>query len=160
MFVLEDYLPYLLNRAGSHIAASFSQMLRGHGITLPIWRVLAALHDRDGQRVGQLAGRTSIEVSTLSRLVGTMEAKGLARRKRAACDDARAVTVHLTDAGHALAQRIVPTAMEYEAIALRGLSDAEAATLKSLLCRVYDNMAALDDAGAPASAPQAAGRSA
>jgi len=158
MFVLEDYLPYLLNRAGSHIATSFSQMLRGHGITLPVWRVLAALRDRDGQRVGQLAGHTSIEVSTLSRLIGTMEAKGLARRERAAADDARAVTVHMTERGRELAERIVPVALYYEEVALRGLTEAEADTLKGLLRRVYDNMTALDEAPQAARQPAEARR--
>jgi len=114
--------------------------------------------DRDGQRVGQLAGHTSIEVSTLSRLIGTMEAKGLARRERAAADDARAVTVHMTERGRELAERIVPVALYYEEVALRGLTEAEADTLKGLLRRVYDNMTALDEAPQAARQPAEARR--
>lgn len=156
MFDLDDYVPYLLNRAGTRIAASFAQMLRSHDITLPTWRVLAALHDNDGQRMGQLAEQTSIEVSTLSRLVGTMEGRGLAQRTRSAphdgARDARAVTVHLTRNGRTLTERIVPVALEYENIALAGLTSAETNALKDLLRRLYDNMATLDGTEAPCAA--------
>lgn len=155
MFDLDNYVPYLLNRAGSRIATSFAQMLRNHDLTLPIWRVLAALHDDDGQRMGQLAEHTSIEVSTLSRLIGSMERRGLAERVRAGAGfgsgDARAVTVHLTRHGRHLAERIVPVALEYESVALAGLSEDEVAHLKALLRRLYDNMATLDGTEAPES---------
>jgi len=70
---LDSYLPYLLNRAGARIAASFSEEVRPLGATLQMWRVLAALRERDGRRMGDLSETTSIEVSTLTRLVDAME---------------------------------------------------------------------------------------
>ena len=96
MFDLSIFLPYLLNRAGSRIAASFSAELKAeHGITLAMWRVLAALHHRDGQLVGELARMTTVEVSTLSRMLGTMQRRGLIERRRPAVQavdsDARTV---------------------------------------------------------------------
>lgn len=144
---LTSYLPYLLNRAGSRIAESFSVMLRQqHGITLQMWRVLAALQHRDGQRVGELSGTTSIEVSTLSRLLNTMEDHDLVERRRPerSGGDARIVTICLTGKGRETTSRIIPVARDYEAIALAGLSDAETAELKRLLGRVFENMADLD----------------
>ena len=42
---LDSYLPYLLNRAGARIAASFSEEVRPLGATLQMWRVLAALRE-------------------------------------------------------------------------------------------------------------------
>lgn len=95
---LDGYLPYLLNRAGARIAAAFSEEVRPLGATLQTWRVLAALHERDGRRMGDLSETTSIEVSTLTRLVDNMESKGLVARRRDAAD-ARAVTLHATPAG-------------------------------------------------------------
>src|SRR5215471_18922974 len=89
---LESYLPYLLNRAGTRIALSFSERIRPLGATLQMWRVLAALRERDGRRMGDLSETTSIEVSTLTRLVDNMEQKGLVARRRDA-EDARAVTL-------------------------------------------------------------------
>ena len=86
MFDLAVYLPYLINRAGAALADSFSDQLLAHGITLSMWRVIAALHHKDAQRVGELAEMTSIEISTLSRLLGAMDRRGLVRRQRSPQD--------------------------------------------------------------------------
>lgn len=136
---LDSYLPYLLNRAGARIAAAFGEEVRPLGATLQMWRVLAALRERDARRMGDLSGTTSIEVSTLTRVVDAMEAKGLVVRRRAA-DDARAIVLHVTPAGRRLTQRIVPVAERYEKVALVGFSPAEAERLKEALRRLYCNM--------------------
>ena len=140
---LDSYLPYLLNRAGARIAASFSEEMRPLGATLQMWRVLAALRERDGQRMGELSEKTSIEVSTLTRLVDSMQGKELVARRRAA-DDARAVLLHLAPAGRRLTQRILPIAERYEEVALADFSAAEAEGLKAALRRLYANMEELN----------------
>jgi DNA-binding MarR family transcriptional regulator len=136
---LDSYLPYLLNRAGARIATSFSEEVRPLGATLQMWRVLAALRERDGRRMGDLSATTSIEVSTLTRLVDSMEVKGLVARRRAA-DDARVVELSVTAAGRRLTQKILPIAERYEQVALAGFSAAEADRLKAALRRLYANM--------------------
>ncbi|MCW5730459.1 MAG: MarR family transcriptional regulator [Alphaproteobacteria bacterium] len=148
MLDLDDYLPYLLNRAGSRIARAFTRELRAHGITLPIWRVLAALQHRDRQSVSQLADSTAIDISTLSRILDQSERRGLAARARGVASDARSIELRLTPAGRALARRITPTALNYERTALAGLSPAEERQLKRLLVRVHANMAGLSGKGA------------
>ena len=140
---LDSYLPYLLNRAGARIAAAFSEEVRPLGATLQMWRVLAALREGDGRRMGDLSETTSIEVSTLTRLVDNMEKKGLVARRRDAVD-ARVVALHVTPAGRRLAQRITPIAERYESVALAGFTAAEADILKAALRRLYRNMAALE----------------
>lgn len=140
---LDSYLPYLLNRAGARIAASFSEEVRPLGATLQTWRVLAALREEDGRRMGDLSETTSIEVSTLTRLVDSMEKKGLVVRRRDS-GDARAVVLRVAPAGRRLTQRIVPIAERYESVALAGFNEAEAATLKAALRRLYANMDALE----------------
>ena len=140
---LNSYLPYLLNRAGARIAAAFSEEVRPLGATLQKWRVLAALREGDGRRMGDLSETTSIEVSTLTRLVDNMEKKGLVARRRDAAD-ARAVALHVTPAGRRLTQRITPIAERYESVALAGFTAAEADILKAALRRLYSNMEALE----------------
>ena len=140
---LDSYLPYLLNRAGARIAASFSEEVRPLGATLQMWRVLAALREQDGRRMGDLSKTTSIEVSTLTRLVDTMEKKGLVARRRDA-DDARVVALHVTPAGRRLTQRITPIAERYERVALAGFTAVETDTLKAALRRLYISMEALE----------------
>jgi DNA-binding MarR family transcriptional regulator len=140
---LDDYVPYLLNRAGARIAQAFSEEMRELGTTLQAWRVLAALRDRDNQRVSELADHTSIEISTLSRVLDGMQKQGLIARRRAD-DDGRVVTLHVTPAGRRLTNRIIPIAERYERVAVEGLSASETATLKRLLRRLYANMDALN----------------
>jgi MarR family transcriptional regulator, organic hydroperoxide resistance regulator len=140
---LDSYLPYLLNRAGARIAAAFSEEVRPLGATLQMWRVLAALREHDGRRMGDLSATTSIEVSTLTRLVDNMEKKGMVARRREA-GDARVVALHITPTGRRLAQRITPIAERYESVALAGFTATEADILKAALRRLYGNVEALE----------------
>ena len=143
MAPLASYLPYLLNRAGARIAASFGEEVRPLGATLQMWRVLAVLREQDGRRMGDLSETTSIEVSTLTRLVDSMERKGLVARRRDAAD-ARVVALHVTPAGRRLTRRIIPIAQRNERVALAGFTAAEADTLKAALRRLYINIEALE----------------
>ena len=136
---LDGYLPYLLNRAGARIATAFGDEMRRLGTSLQAWRVLAALHDKDGRRMGDLSTTTSIEVSTLTRLVDNMEKEGLVARRRDAADT-RAVLLHVTATGRRLTKRILPIAERYETVALKGFGAAESDALKAALRRLYANM--------------------
>ena len=135
---LEAYLPYLLNRAGVRIADAFSKEIRPLGATLQMWRVLAALRELNGSRMGDLSETTSIEVSTLTRLVDSMEKKKLVAR-RGDPADARAIVLHATAAGRSLTRRILPIAERYEKVALQGFDVGEAERLKAALRRLYAN---------------------
>ena len=87
---LPDYLPYLVNRVGAALVARFTaDALAQHGLTIAMWRVLAALSDNGAQRQVDLAGLTSIDVSTLSRLVSRLIAMGLVTRLRSAQQQSR-----------------------------------------------------------------------
>jgi len=159
LFTLAQYFPYLLNRAGARIAAAFSSEITAFGVSLQTWRVLAALLDATALKMGEIAHLTTIEVSTLTRIVDGMEAQGLVRRRRDPAD-ARAVWVEATAKGRATARKIVPLALRYEAIALEGFSAAEQAQLKALLMRVFANMDRLESASAEVepTRPRRAGR--
>lgn len=139
MLNLDDYLPYLVNRLGSRIAASFTTHLRAHRLTLAMWRALAALAHHGPQNLGALARHTTIDVSTLSRVVGSLVRRKLATRTRET-RDGRAVTLAITDSGVALVAKLTPKAWSYEAIALTGFSPTEIRRLKALLRRAHANL--------------------
>ena len=139
---LESTLPYLLNRAGVKIGTAFSQDIARFDMSLPVWRILASLCHQDQQRLTELADHTSIEVSTLSRLVSACHKDGLLSRRRSGADG-RSVTISITNEGREQAARIIPIAQLYERIALAGIPAEEVALLKRLLARVYVNIAAL-----------------
>jgi DNA-binding MarR family transcriptional regulator len=143
MFDLGQYLPYLINRAGVRLAVNFARDIAATGVAIQEWRVLAALAAHGEQRLSDLAGLTSIDLSTLSRLVGRMASAGLVARARGN-GDARERRVALTAKGRRTTRAILPTARRYERLALAGLDATEAQALKRLLARVYANLDALE----------------
>jgi DNA-binding MarR family transcriptional regulator len=139
---LDDYLPYLINRVGVALAATFSanELVRQH-LTIAMWRVLAALSNNGAQRQIDLAGMTSIDASTLSRLVTRLVRMGLVTRSRSRASN-REVLVELAPEGRALVQRLIPIAKGLEAAASAGLPARDVAVVKRALRQMYKNMAA------------------
>jgi MarR family transcriptional regulator, organic hydroperoxide resistance regulator len=137
---LSDYLPYLVNRVGSILAEQFSaETLAPHGLSIALWRVLAVLAANGRQRQIDLADFTSIDASTLSRIVTRLVALGLVTRARSASSN-REVAVALSAKGGALVARLIPAARRIEADAAAGISAEELAVVKRCLRRMYANM--------------------
>lgn len=139
---LDEAIPYLLARAGERMGGTFGKELRPFKLTLNEWRVCVALHFEAHQRLSDLVGHTSTDASTLSRIVDGLIKRGLAQRDRST-EDARAIAVSLTPAGVVLTEKIIPIAQLYERVGLSGISGEEAALLRNLLRRLYDNIGIL-----------------
>ncbi len=139
-----DSLPYLLNRVGVRMGDLFSRELATHDLTLPMYRVLAALSERGDQRLTDLSAMTTVELTTLSRLVAVMQARRLVSRQRPD-DNLRTVCIALTPAGRTLAGKLMPRAAHYEDVAMRGLDASGITALKSSLATIFDNLGAIQD---------------
>lgn len=138
---LGNYLPYLINRVGFALVESFTaEALKENGLSIAMWRVLAALSNNGGQRQVDLADMTAIDASTLSRLVSRMVRNGLVTRSRSE-KSSREVVVALSPKGRALVQRLIPIAKRLEQTASAGLPAKDIAVLKRLLAQIYDNLA-------------------
>jgi DNA-binding MarR family transcriptional regulator len=138
---LGNYLPYLINRVGFALVESFTAAaLKAHNLSIDMWRVLAALSNNGGQRQVDLSGMTSIDASTLSRLVSRMVRDGLVTRSRSK-KSSREVVVALTPKGGALVQRIIPIATRLERRASTGVAPKDMAVVKRVLRQFYDNLA-------------------
>jgi len=138
---LGNYLPYLINRVGFAMVEGFTaDALKQHGLSIDMWRVLAALSNNGGQRQVDLSSMTSIDVSTMSRLVSRLIRAGLVSRSRSE-KSSREVVVELSPKGRALVARLIPIANRLEQIASAGLSPKELAVVKRLLARMYVNLA-------------------
>ena len=133
---LKTYLPYLVNRVGQRMVAEITPVLSECGVDVQMWRALIALYQQGDQPMGALADLTSINVSTLSRLIGRMAGRGLVERVRGS-DDARSVIIHLTADGRAVTEAILPRASALEEEATADFSDAEIAMLRQLLVKLY-----------------------
>jgi DNA-binding MarR family transcriptional regulator len=137
---LGDFLPYLVNRAGMIIAEQFgTETLAPHQLSIVMWRVMAVLASNGRQNQINLAELTSIDASTLSRIVTRLVRTGLLTRTRSTTSS-REVVVMLSAKGNALVARLIPQAYEIEAAAAAGLSADELAVVKRCLRRIYGNM--------------------
>ncbi len=138
---LDDYLPYLINRVGTAIAATYTEdTLAPLNLTLAMWRVLAALSSNGEQRQIDLVDMTSIDASTMSRLVTRLVRAGLVTRARSKTSS-REVVVALSAKGRAQVESLIPIAKGLERTASDGLSAKEQAIVKRALRRMYDNLA-------------------
>ena len=137
---LSDYLPYLVNRVGSALAVRFTgEVLAQHGLSVALWRVLAALSHAGAQRQIDLAELTSIDVSTLSRLVTKLVAMGLVTRAPSKISN-REVTVELSSKGTRLVHELIPAAHRWEALTAGSISAADLQVVKRCLRQMYRNL--------------------
>ena len=140
---LQTSLPYLLARAGIRTSQGFSNEIRQFDLSLNEWRVCATLRHQPSQRISEVASHTSIDASTLSRLIDSMIRRELVIRERDA-QDARARALRLTSKGEELTDRVIPLAQLYERITLAGIGEDQEKVLKECLDRIYNNMDMLD----------------
>ena len=97
-----------------------SDALAPTGLSIAMWRVLAVLPGNGEQRQIDLAEMTSIDASTLSRLVTRLVELGLVTRRRST-SSSREVVVDLTPNGRELVGRLIPIAQELEQTAIVGV---------------------------------------
>jgi MarR family transcriptional regulator, organic hydroperoxide resistance regulator len=100
---LDAQLCFALYSANIAINRVYKPLLDRLGLTYPQYLVMSALWQQDGQTVGAIADRLSLESSTITPLLKRLEAAGLARRQRNPRDE-RQVIVTLTAKGKSLHQ--------------------------------------------------------
>ena len=117
--------------------------IKRFGITRLAWRVLAALNVKDGQSISALAASTSLEVSTISRLVDSLETDKFVEKRREK-PNMRTVTVHLRAAG---ARRFAETQLstiKMGDVLTSGLTANELKYTISGLQKIYANIDAAE----------------
>lgn len=140
---LTTSFPYIVRRLGLRIGELFDRAVAPYGVDVSMYRVMAALVESDGQQLGQLSAVTTIELSTLSRLVGAMVDKGLVTRRRPR-GNGRIVEISLSAKGRRLTSELMPIAAHFEAVAVGGLGAGDVARLKTQLEAAFHNLDALE----------------
>ena len=143
MYRLSNSFPYLLNRVGVRMGELFSRRIASYGVTLPMYRVMAALWETGDQRLSDLATVTTTEISTLSRLIGEMKRKGLVTRSRLE-DNGRTVAINLTAKGKTLVEELMPIAVHFEDVAIANYSDSEISRLKIVFREIYESLGSIE----------------
>jgi DNA-binding MarR family transcriptional regulator len=152
MFELSRYIPYLVRRTSARVDEIIRPELAAAGLTLEMWRVVVSIHVHGPQSLGDLSRRTSVNLSTLSRLVGAMERAKLVRRQRVV-GNGRTVKIDLLPLGRRRCRGFLPFALALERRITRRFSAAELRVLRALLGRLY---AAVNEDAAPVKAPRKA----
>jgi homoprotocatechuate degradation regulator HpaR len=128
-------LPMALLRAREAVMRQFRPILADHDLTEQQWRVLRALDDAaEPMSVGDLAERTFLLGPSLSRMLTTLDDRGVISRSTDG-DDARRSVIEITTAGRRLVARIGPLSESaYDRISTH-LSAGELDQLYDLLAR-------------------------
>jgi MarR family transcriptional regulator, organic hydroperoxide resistance regulator len=136
VYKLTDSVPYLLNRVGVRMGDLFSRRIASYGVTLPMYRVMAALKENPDQRLNDLAEMT--------RLIGSMEKMRLVSRSRLE-NNARTVAIALTKEGARLAAELMPIAQHFEEVAVSTLPPATLKVFKKTLINVYARLDTIEE---------------
>jgi len=134
-FDLAEFLPYRLAVAAARVSARFSAQYEKFGVTIPQWRVLAALGSFGETHAQRLTTLTTMDKVKVSRAVAAMLEAGLLRR-RADADDARRDLLRLTPKGTRLYGQLVPLAQAMQAELLADIPPEAQAALDASLTRL------------------------
>ncbi|HCN73699.1 MAG TPA: hypothetical protein DIS96_19145 [Pusillimonas sp.] len=125
---IEGHLFYWMSQAINLRNTSLSHALAPYKCTFPRWRVMNMLCQFPDVSIGQLAEKTAVDRTTLTRTVEKMESDGLiARGVRA--DNRRITTLNLTPKGQAFFEQILPLVRNKNTEALSNLEEDEVKTL-------------------------------
>lgn len=120
------------NRFHTHLVGALGASLHGSGFSLTEARVLYELARRDGGLAGDLAKGLGLDPAYLSRILKRFAAAGWLLRERSAADG-RALTLRLSDAGHAVFRPLDEASQAEAAERLRALDETQRGRLVAAL---------------------------
>jgi MarR family transcriptional regulator, organic hydroperoxide resistance regulator len=132
----------LVARANHLLTESFQDQVRGHGLSATEWRVLAALSERDGVPMTELAEQVLFKQPTLTKAVDRMERAQLVQR-RTPSEDRRRTQVHLTERGRRVAAPLLQRARQHDAAVKRAFGEAASGVLRAALTELIDRVRTL-----------------
>jgi DNA-binding MarR family transcriptional regulator len=134
---LDKYLPGLLTLIASNLSGGASSAyLSLYGVGIETWRVMVMLAIEGRVTAQRMVQLLDADKGSISRTFKTMQEQGLLHLE-ADANDGRVRHAVFTEKGRGLHDRILRLALVREAAAISVLSDAELATLRDLLRRVY-----------------------
>lgn len=138
----EESVGYLMRRILSAAAGEIEREMGPNGLTNAQWIPLFKLSIGSASTVAELARECQLDAGAMTRLLDRLETKGLLRRVRSS-EDRRVVNLELTDSGRTAAQQIPDVLCRVQNAHMKGFSQAEWQTLKSLLRRILENALAI-----------------
>lgn len=139
-FVLEQHLFFWFTQVLDRRDRQLASALKADGLRAPEWRTLATLHSRHRLSMSALADLTSIDRTTLSRVVERMVKAGWLMRLTDA-SDARVTRLALTASGERLFARIWPAVRQVNERAMANLPEPAIGLVRwavQEMCRNFD----------------------
>jgi len=138
-FELERHVFFWMTQVIGSRDRRLVQELKGVGLRVPEWRVLASLYARRRCSMSDLADLATIDRTTLTRTVDRMQQAGWVTRLSDS-DDMRVTRLALTAAGERMFARIWPTVERLNRAAVAELPEAAVDMLRWTLERMKSNL--------------------
>ena len=142
---IESHLFYWMSQVMNLRNTSLSHALAPYQCSYPRWRVMNMLRQFPDVSIGELAEKTAVDRTTLTRTVDKMESDGLIVRG-VRPENRRITTLNLSPEGQALFGLILPLVQKQNAEALARLDTDEVATLITSLKKVVAALGGVTDA--------------
>lgn len=141
-YKLQDSIGYLTYQASGAIRKMISRELarRGYPLGAEQFSALIYIWDADGEPQRVLAEKMYRDKSTVTRLVGQIEAMGYVQRVSGK-QDTREKRIFLTEKGKELMSGVTQLVLEVLRLAVKGVSKDELKICKDVLRRVWQNLA-------------------
>lgn len=134
---LERFLPHRVNVIAELMSRTLGAIYRHHfGISVPEWRVLAALAYGAPLSASEVGLRTHMEKARVSRTLSRLQDAGLIRREVDPRDN-RVAVLDLSRDGRELFSQLSAMATDWEADLLAGMGDDDREHLTKLLGRLH-----------------------
>lgn len=139
-----EYFFYLQYHVVRQRETELGKMLAGLDLSIPKWRILSTLNRLGLSSMGEVADFCAIDRTTLTRTMDQLVAAGYVERQSTA-EDRRRTLLDLTGRGRAAYQTAVSAVIDFNAKAMRGISETDVAVLERVLRQVVCNVIGDDD---------------
>jgi DNA-binding MarR family transcriptional regulator len=130
--LLDNFLPYRLNRIASAVSRDFRAVYgRHYDLTVPEWRVLATLGEFEEMGATAIGAHSAMHKTKVSRAVRALEKRRWLKRREVP-QDRREEILSLTRMGQEAYAEIIPRALAFEHGLLEGLGADAKALLQAL----------------------------
>ena len=128
---------FRLIRLEARMQAAIAERLREIGISIPQCDVLTTLTEQEGVSQQELAKRLYVTKGNISGLLDRLAEAGLVERRSTAVDR-RQYSIHLTDAGRAMAEKAIAVQHRWIASTLGRMADADLEALETQVVALRD----------------------
>ena len=139
--VPNDRLAHLVKHAARGLARALQMRLTEHSVSYGHWTFLRILWEAEGLTQRQLSDEAGVMEPTTFSALNAMEKLGYVTR-RPSPTNRKEVHVYLTPKGRALKTKLVPSAEEVNAVALRRVDPGDVAATRRTLLALIANLAA------------------